>query len=62
MTGKKTKAKLQAAFHEVRHNPPAIVAKTRKKEGPAQARKQEVAISLSKARKAGARIKNMVEG
>jgi hypothetical protein len=70
MTGKKTKAKLQAAFHEIRENPPKILAKTRKKEGAAQANAQRVAIGLSKARAAGARVpapprgrlKNMVEG
>ena len=37
------------AFHEVKTNPPAILAQTRKKSGAAQARKQAVAISLSKA-------------
>jgi len=68
MTGKKTARKVHAAFSEVKKNPPAILAKTRKKEGPAQARRQEIAISLSKARSAGARIpapkgmRNMVEG
>jgi len=69
MTGKKTKAKLQSAFHEMKENPPKILAKTRKKEGAAQAERQRVAIGLSKARQAGARIpkaggrlKNMVEG
>ena len=39
----------EAAFHEIKHNPPAILAKTRKKEGAAQARRQAVAIALSKA-------------
>jgi hypothetical protein len=48
--------KVAAAFHEVHTNPPAIVAKTRRKSGPGQARKQEVAIALSKARAAGASI------
>ena len=62
MTGSKTKKKLAAAFHELKENPPKILAKTRKKEGAAQANRQRIAIGLSKARKAGGRIKNMVEG
>lgn len=37
------------AFHEIKHNPPAILAHTRRKEGSAQARRQAVAIALSKA-------------
>jgi len=67
--GTKTAKKLQSAFHEMKENPPAILAKTRKKEGAAQANRQRVAIGLSKARAAGARIpkasgrlKNMAEG
>lgn len=56
MTGKGTKAKLKAAFSEIKQNPPAILEKTAKKKGPAQAAKQRVAIGLSKARRAGARI------
>jgi Family of unknown function (DUF6496) len=65
----KTARKLQSAFHEMKENPPKILAKTRKKEGAEQANKQRVAIGLSKARAAGARIpkpggriRNMVEG
>lgn len=50
------KDKLAAAFHEVKKNPPAILAKTRKKSGKEQARKQAVAIALSKARQHGAKI------
>lgn len=42
---------VEAAFHEVKHNPPAIVAKTRKKKGAKRARAQEIAIALSKARR-----------
>ena len=38
-----------AAFHEIKANPPAILAKTAKKSGADQARKQAVAIALSKA-------------
>lgn len=52
----KTRKKTEAAFHEVAHNEPAAVAKTRKKKGKAAARKQEIAIALSKARRAGAHI------
>lgn len=47
---------LQRAFHEVTENEPAVVGKTRKKKGSATARKQKVAIALSKARQAGAHI------
>lgn len=39
----------QAAFHEVKHNPPAIVKHTAKKFGRADAKRQGVAIALSKA-------------
>lgn len=39
------------AFHEVMHNEPSIVGKTRRKKGEAAAHKQEVAIALSKARR-----------
>lgn len=38
-----------AAFKEVKENPPAVLAKTRRKSGAAQARKQAIAIALSKA-------------
>ena len=38
----------KAAFHEIKENPPAILAKTAKKSGAAQARKQAIAIALSK--------------
>ena len=41
----------KAAFHEVKHNPPKILAKTRKKKGKAAARRQAVAIALSKSGK-----------
>lgn len=40
-----------AAFSEVKHNPPKILAKTRKKFGPARAEAQRKAIALSKARR-----------
>jgi len=53
---KKDRAKLQAAFHEVKHNRPAVVSKTARKKGAGAAHKQEVAIALSKARRAGAAV------
>ena len=37
------------AFHEMKANPPAILAQTAKKSGAAQANKQRIAIALSKA-------------
>lgn len=51
-----TKGALASAFHELKANPPAVLARTRKKEGPGQANKQRVAIAFSKARVAGAKI------
>jgi len=45
----KKKLSKAEAFHEVKHNPPKILAKTRKKKGVKQAKKQAVAIALSKA-------------
>lgn len=50
------KAILSRVGKEIKKNPPRILAKTAKKEGPAAAKKQKVAILLSKARKAGAKI------
>ena len=41
---------------ELKENPPAILAKTRRKSGAKRAEAQRKAILLSKARKAGARI------
>lgn len=48
--------KIHQAFSEVMHNTPSIVKQTARKEGAKQAHKQEVAIALSKARKAGASV------
>lgn len=42
---------VKAAFHEVKHNPPKVLAKTKKKKGKAAAKKQAIAIALSKAGK-----------
>jgi len=50
------KTKVEKAFHEVMHNKPKIVAHTEKKYGAERAHKQEVAIALAKARRAGAKI------
>lgn len=41
---------------EIRDNPPKILAKTRRKSGKKQAERQRVAILLSKARRAGAKV------
>lgn len=46
-----SRAAIEAAFHEVKHNPPKVLAKTRKKSGAKRARAQEIAIALSKARR-----------
>ena len=48
--------RVEAAFREVTENEPSVVAKTRKKFGALRARRQKVAIVLSKAREAGASI------
>ena len=42
---------LQAAGHEIKENPPAILEKTAKKKGKSAAKKQRIAILLSKARR-----------
>lgn len=47
---------IEAAFHEVEHNEPAIVGKTRRKKGAKAAERQKKAIALDKARRAGAHI------
>lgn len=52
----KSRAAVEAAFSEVHANPPSVLAKTRKKKGAGAARKQSIAIALSKARQAGAKI------
>jgi hypothetical protein len=50
-TKTKTQRALKTAFREVKRNPPKLTAK-----GKTKRQKQKVAIALSKARKAGARI------
>lgn len=46
-----SKGKIQAAGHEMKMNPPKQLAKTEKKFGKAKAKKQKIAILLSKARR-----------
>lgn len=53
---KKSRRITEKAFHEVKKDEPSVVAKTRRKKGAAAAEKQKIAIALSKARKAGAKI------
>ncbi len=48
---KKAKMSTSAAFAELKKNPPAVLAKTKKKKGKAAARKQMIAIALSKSGK-----------
>ena len=56
MARNKTKKTLQRIGKELKRNPPAVLAKTRRKKGKAAAERQRKAILLSKARKAGARV------
>lgn len=44
------KSDLEVAGHEIKENPPRILAKTRKKKGAKAANKQRVAIMFSKSR------------
>jgi hypothetical protein len=46
-----SRAAIEKAGHELKVNPPKILAKTRKKKGKKRADKQRVAIMLSKARR-----------
>ena len=47
------KTNLQLAGDEMKQNPPSILAKTAEKYGPERAKKQRIAILLSKARVMG---------
>jgi len=47
---------IEEAGHEMKENPPKILAKTKRKFGAKRAEAQRKAILLSKARKQGARI------
>lgn len=52
----KDRAILENVGHEIKTNPPKILAHTRRKFGAEDAEKQRKAILLSKARKAGAHV------
>jgi len=47
---------LESVGHELKSNPPKVLAKTRRKKGAKQAEKQRRAILLSKARGKGANV------
>lgn len=53
---KKTARLIEAAGHEMKQNPPKILAKTARKSGAKRANKQRIAIMLSKARQSGANV------
>ena len=53
---RKSDALVSGAFHEVTHNTPKVVKRTRRKFGAKRARAQEIAIALAKARRAGASV------
>lgn len=48
-----SKSAIERAGHEIKVNPPKQLAKTARKFGKADAKRQRVAIMLSKARKSG---------
>lgn len=48
-----SKSAIESAGHEIKVSPPKILAHTEKKFGKADAKRQRVAIMLSKARKSG---------
>ncbi len=52
----KTAEVLESVGSELKNNPPKILAKTAAKFGTDRAKKQRVAILLSKARKRGAKV------
>lgn len=52
----KDKSILESVGHELKVNPPKVLASTERKFGIARAKRQKKAILLSKARKAGANI------
>ena len=47
---------LQKMGHEMKERPPAVIAKTMRKQGKAAMERQRKAILLSKARAAGAKV------
>ncbi len=54
--GIKTQERIDMAGHEIKENPPKILAHTKKKFGMSKMKKQKTAIMLAKARKEGADI------
>jgi hypothetical protein len=54
--------KLESIGRELKNNPPAILAATRRKFGVARAKKQRTAILLSKARQAGVKVPSYSPG
>ena len=52
----KTEETLESVGKELKNNPPKILAKTEAKFGPERAKKQRIAILLSKSRKRGAKV------
>ncbi len=54
--GNASKDILEGVGQEMKANPPAQLAKTAAKFGPEKAKKQRVAILLSKAKRSGAKI------
>jgi hypothetical protein len=53
--GYPSKGAIEAAGHEMKQNPPKQLAKTARKFGAADAKKQRVAIMISKARRSEGR-------
>lgn len=53
----KTRRLVRNAFREVARNEPRAVKRTRRKKGARAAKKQRIAIALSKARAKGAKIR-----
>lgn len=54
--GRRGAAIIQSVGHELKANPPKILAKTRRKKGAKAANRQRTAILLSKARDRGANV------
>ena len=54
--GRKGASIIQSVGRELKHNPPKILAKTRRKKGAKAAARQRTAILLSKARSRGADV------
>ena len=52
----KSRKIISSVAHELKMNPPRVLAKTRRKKGKKQAEKQRIAILLSKSRKRGAHV------